>query len=205
MSSNFGPKNKIAKRFRVNLWGRPRDPLAKKKESGGGSFQKRTRKKSEYGLRLDEKQKLKFFYGSIREHQFNHYYKKAKQKGGNIGNNFILLLEKRLDVIVYRMNLVPTIFAAKQIVSHGHILVNEKKINICSYLVKKDDVIRIKGKSKEIPLIKTHLEHPEREVPLYLTLDSQKISGKLDRLPEREDIYYPFELNESLIIEFYSR
>ena len=123
MSRYSGPKNKIARRYRTNLWGRPRNPMNANKVP---QFSRRMRKKSEYGIRLDEKQKLKFFYGGISEKQFTNYYKKAKKKGGNIGNNFIFLLESRLDVMVYRLNLAPTIFAARQLSSHGHVLVNGK-------------------------------------------------------------------------------
>ena len=202
MSGYQGPKNKIAKRYRVNLWGRPNDPMARLKSV---SFQKKMRKRSEYSLRLNEKQKLKYFYGGIREKIFKNYYVKARKVGGNIGSNFLKLLERRLDTVIYRMNFVPTIFASRQIVSHGHVLVNGKRVNIPSYLVKENDEISLREKSKEIPLICSHVEHPERDLPNYFSFDANQLQGKVERLPEREEIYYPFILNESLIVEFYSR
>ena len=199
MSGYIGAKNKVAKRFAVNLWGKSRNPLSNKK-----GFRV-TKKKSEYGIRLDEKQKLKFFYGGIREKQFSSYYKKAKKKGGNLGNTFLQLLECRLDVLVYRLNLAPTIFAARQLVSHGHIKVNDQKVDISSFTVKPKDTIEIKEKSKELGLIQASIKSTERTIPSYVSLDSSKLTGILERIPERENIVYPFVLNESLIIEFYSK
>ncbi|BBM88947.1 30S ribosomal protein S4 [Spirochaetota bacterium] len=199
MAGYSGPKNKIAKRFNVNLWGRSVSPLGTKNTPSRG------RKKSDFALQLEEKQKLRYFYGGIRERQFKRYFKEAKRQGGNIGNNFLTLLEKRLDVAVYRLNIAVTIFAARQFVSHGHILVNGKRVNIPSYSLKDGDEISVKEKSRSLPLIQSHINEPERSIPPYVFIDSQTLTGKFERLPEREEISYPFQLNEALVIEFYSK
>ncbi len=199
MSGYIGPKNKVARRFGVNLWGRNRDPISSSKRRRMG------KKKSEYGIRLEEKQKLKFFYGGIREKQFKSYYLKSKIKGGNIGNTFLQFLELRLDVLVYRLNLAPTIFSSRQLVSHGHILVNGNVVDVPSYLVKVGSEISLKEKSWEMILVKEHLGNPERTIPVYLTFSKDTMSGKVERDPQREDISYPFELSESYIVEFYSK
>ena len=201
---NFkGPKNKIARRFNTNVWGRPRNPIGGTK-SKHVPF-KRGKKKTLYGIRLDEKQKLRYFYGGVREKQFHSYYDKARQKGGNIGDTFLQLLESRLDVIVYRLNLAPTIFAARQLVSHKHIEVNGKVVNISSYVVRIQDKVSVKSKSKDLDLIQLHVKKPERNLPTYLSFDYEKMTGVYEKFPERDEIYYPFILNESLIVEFYSK
>ncbi len=199
MSGYIGPKNKIARRFNTNLWGRNKNPIVASKRKKIG------KKKSEYGIRLDEKQKLKYFYGGIREKQFRFYYLKSRKKGGNIGNTFLQFLELRLDVVVYRLNLAPTIFASRQLVSHGHILVDGKKVDVPSYLVQEGSEVTLKEKSKDLILVKEHIENPERTIPNYFTFSKDTLSGKLERKPEREDISYPFLLNESFIVEFYSK
>ena len=198
-----GPKNKLARRFNTNIWGRPRNPIGGPK-SKSTSF-RRGKKKTLYGLRLEEKQKLRYFYGGIREKQFHSYYSKARQKGGNIGNTFLQLLENRLDVTVYRLNLAPTIFAARQLVSHKHIQVNGETVNIPSYVVQIQDQISVKSQSKELDIIQAHVKNPERNLPTYLSFDYEKMTGVYEKMPEREEIYYPFILNESLIVEFYSK
>lgn len=200
MSGYIGAKNKLARRFNVNLWGRVRSPL-----TTGKSRPFRGKKKSDFAIHLDEKQKLKYFYGGIREKQFKAYYEEAKRRGGNIGFTFLSLIERRLDVMVYRLNLAPTIFSARQIVSHGMIMVNEHRVNIPSYLIKVGDIIKVKDKYKDLALIREHLARPERILPTYLILDIDNLGGRLDRLPDRSEIVYPFEINEALIVEFYSK
>ncbi len=200
MSGYLGPRNKKARRFGVNLWGRNENPVAL-----SGKRRRINKKKSDYGIRLDEKQKLKYFYGGIREKQFKSYYLKSRKKGGNIGNTFLQLLELRLDVIVYRLNFTPTIFSSRQLVSHRHVLVNGKVVDIPSYLVKPGSEIGLKEKSKNLALVSEHLAAPERTIPVYLTFSKDDLTGKLERIPERQDISYPFILNESFIVEFYSK
>lgn len=200
MSGYMGPKNKIAKRFGINLWGRPgASELGKQQQKG---FKP---KKTLFALRLDEKQKLRFFYGGIPEKKFKSYYSKAKLKGGNIGETFLSLIERRLDVVVYRMCLASTIFFARQLVSHGHILVNDKKVTIPSYNIKNGDTISLKETSKKISIIENHVKSPERDIPVYISFDEKSYSGSYETNPKRDDIFYPFELNESLIVEYYSK
>ncbi len=163
------------------------------------------RKKSDFGLQLDEKQKLRYFYGFINEKQFKNYYKVAKRKSGNTGTIFLQLLERRLDTAVYRMNFAPTIFSARQLVSHGHVLVNGQRIKVPSFVIQKGDKISIKDKSKNMILIKSHVEKPERSLPTYVIFEKENMLGIHERYPEREEIAYPFELNEALIVEFYSK
>ena len=200
MAGYQGPKNKIARRFNVNLWGRVKNPLLGKRKG-----KRSTRKKSEFALQLDEKQKLRYFYGGIREKQFKKYYHAAKRTGGNVGRSFLGLLERRLDTTVYRLNLAPTIFAARQLVSHGHVLVNDNYVDIPSFLLKDGDRIQIKEKSKELSLIQGSVKEPERVLPAYLDLNKDELRGSFDRNPEREEISYPFELNETLVVEYYSK
>ena len=205
MGNYSGPKNKVARRFGINLWGRVKHTAVAGKQRTQRPGAKPGKKKSDYGLQLNEKQKLRFFYGGIREKQFKRYYKKAKKVGGNIGQIFLGLLERRLDTVVYRLNLAPTIFSARQIVSHGHVLVNGKSVDIPSFLVQQGDKIAVKESSKNLALIVSHVKEPERKLPTYLNLDNEKLDGSYERDPEREEISYPFELNEALIIEYYSK
>lgn len=200
MSGYIGAKDKLARRFNTNLWGRVRNPLTRTKVK---SF--RGKKKSEFGIRLDEKQKLKYFYGGIREKQFKSYYTEAKRRGGNIGFTFLRLIESRLDLMVYRLNLAPTIFAARQVVSHGMINVNGQRVNVPSFQVKVGDIVKVREKYQNLVLIREHLARPERILPTYLVLNTETLEGKFDRLPERNEIVYPFEANEAMIVEFYSK
>ena len=201
MSRYTGPRNKIAKRFDVNLWGRRRDPLATEQRT----MRRRRSKKSNYGVRLDEKQKLRYYYGVIREKQFRMYFKRAKKVHGNIGNAFLILLESRLDVVVFRMNFLPTIFAARQFVSHGHIRVNGKKVDVASYMVQEGDKITLSETGKVMPVIVEYLTDPERDTPDYVSFDGKTMEGSFVRKPVRDEIMYPFVLKESLIVEYYSR
>jgi small subunit ribosomal protein S4 len=168
-------------------------------------MRRRRGKKSNYGVRLDEKQKLRYFYGVIREKQFRKYFQQAKKVHGNIGNAFLTLLERRLDVVVYRMNFLPTIFAARQFVSHGHIRVNGKKVDVASYMLKEGDKITLSEKGKSMGAVAEYLADPERDTPDYVTFDAKALEGEYVRLPVRDEISYPFTLNESLIVEYYSR
>ncbi|OHD62759.1 MAG: 30S ribosomal protein S4, partial [Spirochaetes bacterium GWF1_41_5] len=165
MSRYTGPRNRISRKFGINLWGRAKNPLEKKKSSPGKAPGRKVMKKSDYGIQLDEKQKLRYYYGCISEKQFRNTFKKALQLKGDTGEEFLGLLESRLDVAVYRMNFVPTIFAARQFVNHGHFMVNGKKVNIPSFRLKPGDVISVREKSRKNSIIQSHIESPERDIP----------------------------------------
>lgn len=204
MSRYRGPKNRIARRYGVNLWGRAKDPLAKKKQPPGKAPGHRQRQKSSFRKHLEEKQKLRYYYGVISEKQFRSLFKKAQNKVGETMNNFLGLLESRLDVVVFRMNFAATIFAARQFVTHGHFLVNGKKVDIASYHVREGDVIELKEKSRTMPVINQHLESPERSLPGHVTLEAENFKGTFVKVPTKEEVPLPFELDENQIVEFYS-
>ena len=164
MSNRTRAKYKIDRRLRVNLWGRPKSPF-NTREYGPGLHGQRRRKQSDYGLQLQAKQKLKGYYGNISERQFRRYYIEADLRKGDTSEHLIALLERRLDAVVYRMKLVPTVFASRQFINHGHILVNSKRVNIPSYKVKDGDVIEVKEKSRDLPLVLEAAGSPARDVP----------------------------------------
>ena len=197
-------KHKIDRRLGVNLWGRPKSPI-NRRESGPGQHGQRRRKPTDYGIQLMAKQKLKGYYGNIGEKQFRRYYSQAVKRRGDTGENLVGILESRLDAIVYRMKFVPTVFAARQLVSHGHILVNGKRVNVPSYLCREGDVIEVKEKSREIPMVIDASVSNEREIPDYMDVDSDKLKGAFVRQPKFEDIPYPVQMEPNLVIEYYSR
>lgn len=196
-----GPKNRIARRFGVNIFGRLRNPLLHKAHPPGMHGAKR-KKKSDYGVQLDEQQKLRAVYGMIPRSQMIRYYKEALRAKGNTPALFIELLECRLDNMVYRMKLAPTIFAAQQLVSHGHIHVNGKKVDRRSFRVKPGMTISVKGQSQQMPLVKQSLSLSSREVPEYISLDADKASAQLLLAPGLDQIPYPLPINIPLICEF---
>ena len=204
MSNRTRPKYKIDRRLRVNLWGRPKSPF-NSREYGPGLHGQRRRKQSDYGLQLQAKQKLKGYYGNISERQFRRYYIEADLRKGDTSENLIALLERRLDAVVYRMKLVPTVFASRQFINHGHILVNSKRVNIPSYKVKDGDVIEVKEKSRDLPLVLEAAGSPERDVPDYVEVDHGKMRGTFLRQPGLADIPYPALMQPNLVIEYYSR
>ena len=201
MGRYTGPKNRIARRFGINIFGRKRNPLLHK-TTPPGMHGLRRRKKSDYGAQLEEKQKLKAFYGMIREKQLLKYYKKAAQQKGAVVDNLLKQLECRLDNIVYRLRLAPTIFAAQQLVSHGHILVDGKKVDRRSFQVKPGMVISIKEKSKNMNLIKESVENGINAIPEYLSAEPEKLSGSLLASPEVDNISFPLEINVPVICDF---
>jgi small subunit ribosomal protein S4 len=163
-------------------------------------------KVSDYCLHLKAKQKLKSHYGRINERQFRNTFSIAQRMKGNTGENFVALLERRLDAVVYRLNLAPTIFSARQLVSHGHIKVNGRKVNIPSQRLKEGDVIELKhSETKSIPLILQSATKMERNVPGYLSFDANSMTGKFIRIPTISDVPYPFEPEVHLVVELYSR
>lgn len=204
MSNRTRAKYKIDRRLRVNLWGRPKSPF-NTREYGPGLHGQRRRKQSDYGLQLQAKQKLKGYYGNISERQFRRYYIEANLRKGDTSENLVALLERRLDAVVYRMKLVPTVFASRQFINHGHILVNSKRVNIPSYKVRDGDVIEVKEKSRDLPLVLEAAGSPERDVPDYVEVDHGKMRGTFLRQPGLADIPYPALMQPNLVIEYYSR
>ena len=205
MTKRIKAKYKINRRLGVNLWGRPKSPVNTRDYGPGQHGQRRGRKPSDFGLQLMAKQKLKGYYGSITEKQFRRYYHQATKNKGDTSENLVGLLERRLDAVVYRMKFVPTVFSARQFVNHGHIKVNGKRVNIPSYLVKEGDVIEVREKSRELPLVLLAIESPERDVPEYISVNLKKMQGTFDAVPKLADVPYPVTMEPNLVIEFYSR
>ncbi|MHA1598751.1 MAG: 30S ribosomal protein S4 [Alphaproteobacteria bacterium] len=204
MSKRTQSKYKINRRLGVNLWGRPKSPI-NARDSRPGQHGQRRRKESDYGTQLMAKQKLKGYYGNITEKQFRRYYKEAVRRRGDTSENLIGILERRLDAVVYRMKFVPTVFASRQFVNHGHIRVNGKKVNIPSYLVKDGDTIEVREKSRDIPMVMEAVVSPERDLPDYMDVDLKKMKGTYVRQPLLADVPYPVQMEPNLVIEFYSR
>ena len=204
MTKRIKAKYKINRRLGVNLWGRPKSPVTIRDYRPGEHGQRR-RKSSDYGTQLMAKQKLKGYHGNISERRFRRYYQEAVRRRGDTSENLIAILERRLDAVVYRMKFVPTVFAARQFVNHGHIRVNGKRVNIPSYLVSDGDVIEVKEKSRELPLVLAAIESPERDIPDYVDVDVKKMRGTYVRAPGLADVPYPVQMEPNLVIEFYSR
>ena len=206
MTKRITAKYKIDRRLGCNLWGRPKSPFNQRNSRPGqhGAMGQR-RKLSDYGNQLFAKQKLRFYYGDITEKQFRKIYDKASRIKGDTSEILIELLERRLDAIVYRMKFVPTIFAARQLVNHGHVKVNNKRVNIPSYRVKDRDEISIKEQSKQINLIQEAIVSQEREIPEYLEVDTKDLKGRFLRAPLMHDVPYPVTMEPNLVIEYYSR
>lgn len=201
MARYTGNKNRIARRFGANIFGRARNPLLHKPNPPGVHGARR-RKKSDYGLQLEEKQKLKAIYGMLSEKQLVKYYKKALNLVGNTAENFAQMLECRLDNVVYRLKFGATIFAAQQLVAHGHVLVNGKKVDRRSFNVEPGMVISVKEKSRTVKAVVEAIESPMREVPAYLTLNTQAMSGQLLAKPTQEQMPWPIEINLPEICDF---
>jgi len=204
MSKRAAAKTKICRRLGVNLWGRSKDPLARRNYGPGQHGQKR-RKLSGFATQLMAKQKLKGYYGDVGERQFRRMYELASRMRGDTAENLIGLLERRLDMVCYRLNFVPTIFAARQLVNHGHVKVNGKRVNIPSYLVEEGDVIELTERAKTIPMVVETQKRPERDVPDYLQLDPRALKGTYLRVPKIGDVPYPVQMEPNLVIEYYSR
>jgi len=201
MARYTGPKNRIARRFGVNLFGRARNPLLHKPNPAGMHGAKR-KKKSDFGVQLDEQQKLKAVYGMLSRKQLIRYFKEAENSKINTPQAFIERLECRLDNVVYRLRFANTIFGAQQLVAHGHILVDGKKVDRRSFFVRPGMVISVKPKSHNNPLIKQNVESTARDVPEFLMLDDNKLSGKLLSSPHTDQIPFPLPINIPLICEF---
>jgi len=206
MTKRLNSKHKVDRRLKVNLWGRPKSPFNSRGYPPGQHGQSASKKKpSNYGIQLAAKQKLKFYYGNINERQFRNIYKKAIMKKGDTAENLIGFLERRLDAVVYRAKLSTTIFSARQLINHGHVKVNGKKVNIASYQLKEEETIEIRDKSKQLAFIDIALANKEREVPEYLQVDEKNKKVKFVRTPKFEEVPYPVVMEPNLVIEYYSR
>ena len=205
MTKRLNSKHKVDRRLKVNLWGRPKSPFNTRAYVPGQHGQTKSSKPSDYGIQLQAKQKLKAYYGNINERQFRNIYKKASMQKGDTGENLIGLLERRLDAIIYRAKFATTIFSARQLINHGHVKVNGKRVNISSYLVKEEDTIEIKDKSKTLAIIDIALANKERDIPEYLQVDEKKRTIKFVRTPKFEEVPYPVVMEPNLVIEYYSR
>ena len=205
MTKRTTSKYKLDRRMGENTWGRPKSPVNKRSYGPGQHGQRRAKKLSDYGTQLQAKQKLKGYYGNITERQFRKYYHEASRRQGDTGENMIGLLERRLDTVVYRAKFVPTPFAARQVVSHGHVLVNGRRVTVSSYLVKQGDTIELAGKAKEMGLVLEASKSAERDTPDYVEADHSKMTAKLLRTPKLSDVPYASQMQPHLIVEFYSR
>ena len=205
MSKRDSVKHKIDRRLGENLWGRPKSPLNVRAYGPGQHGQRRKGKTSDYGLQLRAKQKLKGYYGDLTEKQFRRIYAEAERVKGDTGENLIGLLERRLDAVVYRAKFVPTVWAARQFVNHGHVTVNGQRVNIPSYRVKEGDVIEVRAKSKQMTLVLYAAGLPERDVPDYLDVDHSKMVATFVRTPALGDVPYPVIMEPNLVVEFYAK
>ena len=204
MTKRTTSKYKLDRRMGESIWGRPKSPVNKRSYGPGQHGQRRAKKLSDYGTQLQAKQKLKGYYGNITERQFRRYYQEASRRPGDTGENMIGLLERRLDALVYRAKFAPTPFSARQLVSHGHVKVNGKRITIASYQVREGDAIELSAKAKDMALVLEASRSPERDTPDYLEVVEGK-SAKFLRTPKLADVPYAVQMQPHLIVEFYSR
>ena len=197
-------KHKIDRRLGVNLWGRAKSPLNARSYAPGQHGQRR-KKPTDFGIQLMAKQKLKGYYGNIGEKQFKKYYQGAVRRQGDTGQNLIGMLEWRLDAVLYRAKLAPTVFAARQIINHGHVMLNGKRCNIASVMLRAGDALQLRDKAKQIPAILEGIASIERDVPEYIEADHDKMSATLVRSPSLEEVPYPVQMEPNLVVEYYSR
>jgi len=205
MTKRHEAKYKIDRRMGQNVWGRPKSPVNRREYGPGQHGQRRKGKLSDYGVQLRAKQKLRGYYGNISERQFRGIYEEAIRMKGDSGAHLIGLLERRLDAVVYRAKLVPTVFAARQFVNHGHVAVNGKRVTIPSMRVKVGDTIEVKEKSKQLALVLEATQLAERDVPDYIEVNHSKMTAKLTRIPTITEVPYPVQMEPHLVVEFYSR
>jgi small subunit ribosomal protein S4 len=205
MTKRASAKYKIDRRNGENIWGRAKSPVNRREYGPGQHGQRRKGKVSDFGTQLRAKQKLKGYYGNISEKQFKNVYYEAIRRTGDTSEHLVGLLESRLDAIVYRAKFVPTVFAARQFVNHGHVKVNGKRVNIPSYRCKPGDLIEVKDASKQLALVLEAIESPERDVPEYVAADHSKMTATFVRVPSLTDVPYPVHMDPSLVVEFYSR
>ncbi len=205
MSKRISAKHKIDRRLGENIWGRPKSPINKRENRPGQHGDRRGGKLSDFGQQLRAKQKLKGYYGNINERHFRRLYAEAVRLKGSTSEHLIGLLERRLDAVVYRAKFVPTVFAARQFISHGHVRVNGKRVNVASFRCRVGDVIEIREKSREIAMVLEASKSPERDVPDYLEVDHGKMVATFQRIPALADVPFPVIMEPNLVVEFYSR
>jgi small subunit ribosomal protein S4 len=205
MTKRTEAKYKIDRRMGENIWGRPKSPVNKREYGPGQHGQRRKGKLSDFGTQLRAKQKLKGYYGDLTEKQFRKIYAEAERRKGDTGENLIGLLERRLDAIVYRAKFVPTIFAARQFVNHGHVKVNGRRVNIASYQVRDGDLIEVKDASKQLALVLDAAQSAERDTPAYLEVDHNKMAATFIRAPLLADVPYPVQMEPNLVVEYYAK
>ena len=205
MTKRHEAKYKIDRRMGQNVWGRPKSPINHREYGPGQHGQRRKGKLSDYGVQLRAKQKLRGYYGNISERQFRGIYTEARRSKGDTGAHMVGLLERRLDAMIYRAKFVPTVFAARQFISHGHISVNGKRVTIPSYRVKVGDTVEVREKAKQLALVLEATGLAERDVPDYIEVDHGKLVAKLTRVPTLTEVPYPVQMEPHLVVEFYSR
>ncbi|MCG2839677.1 30S ribosomal protein S4 [Sandaracinobacter sp. RS1-74] len=203
MSKRTSAKYKLDRRMGENVWGRPKSPVNRREYGPGQHGQRRKGKMSDFGLQLRAKQKLKGYYGDVTEKQFKKVYAEAVRMKGDTSQNLIGLLERRLGTVVYRAKFAPTVFAARQLVNHGHVLVNGRKCNIASAMVKPGDVIELSEKGRQMVLVLEAAQSSERDVPEYVAVEGLKASYV--RVPTLDEVPYPVKMEPNLVVEFYSR
>jgi small subunit ribosomal protein S4 len=204
MSKRTESKYKINRRLGLNLWGRSKSPI-NRREYGPGQHGQRRKKPSDYGTQLSAKQKLKGYYANIGERQFRRLYEEAVRRKGDTGENLVELLERRLDAVVYRMKLAPTPFAARQLINHGHVRVNGKRLNIGSAKLSDGDTVELGPKARQMALVLEAAQSSERDVPDYIEIDHDRMRGRFVRAPKLADVPYPVTMEPNLVVEFYSR
>ena len=205
MTKRTAAKHKIDRRMGENIWGRPKSPVNRREYGPGQHGQRRKAKLSDFGIQLRAKQKLKGYYGDLTEKQFRRIFTEAERIRGDTGERLVGLLESRLDALIYRAKFVPTMFAARQFINHGHILVNGRKVNIASYRVGEGDTIEVREKSKQIPLVLEAAALAERDVPEYVSVDHSKMAATFIRIPAVSDVPYPVMMEPNLVVEFYAK
>jgi len=205
MTKRIQAKHKLDRRMGENIWGRPKSPVNRREYGPGQHGQRRKGKLSDFGVQLRAKQKLKGYYANISERQFRKIYAEAVRMRGDTGAHLIGLLERRLDAMVYRSKFVPTVFASRQFVSHGHVTVNGKRVTISSFRVKVGDVVELKSRAKELAIVLEASQSTERDVPDYLEVDHKKMTAKMTRVPTPTEVPYPVQMEPHLVVEFYSR
>ena len=205
MTKRSASKHKIDRRLKVNLWGRPKSPFNSRNYPPGQHGKSKRGKISDYGAQLEAKQRMKFYYGNMNERQFRNVYRKAIKKKGSTTENLVGYLESRLDTIIYRAKFAMTVFSARQIINHGHIRVNKRRVNVSSYLVKDTDLVEVREKSKKLTILDGALQSKERDVPEYIQLDDKNKTAKLVRVPKFSEVPYPVIMEPNLVIEYYSR
>ena len=205
MTKRTSAKYKLDRRMGENIWGRPKSPVNRREYGPGQHGQRRKGKMSDFGTQLRAKQKLKGYYGDLTEKQFRRIYAEAERRKGDTGENLIGLLERRLDAVVYRAKFVPTVFAARQFVNHGHVEVNGRRVNIASYQVKDGDVVSVREKSRQLALVLEAAQSVERDTPGYLEVDHTKMTASYVRQPQLADVPYPVQMEPNLVVEFYAK